>query len=135
MQPGPSRWSQLLQRWAQPALLVVKVAALAAGGIGWLVGWRTTADACWVAGTLVAMVPALVWVVTALRRKRAGVDLIAMLSLVGTLLVQRVPGGGLYGLYALLRLHFVQEEENYFALTVHQDLEEPAHKGTVGDQA
>jgi hypothetical protein len=132
VQPGPSRWSQLLQRWAQPALLVVTVAALAASGIGWLDGWL---DACWVAGTLVAMVPALVWVATALRHKRAGVDLIAMLSLVGTLLVQRVPGGGLYGLYALLRLHFVQEEESYFALTVDQDLEEPAHKETVGDQA
>jgi hypothetical protein len=26
----------------------------------------------------------------------------------------------LYGLYALLRLHFVQEEENYFTLAVDQ---------------
>ncbi len=62
--------------------------ALAAGGIAWLAGWRSAADLCWIAGTLLAVVPAVVWVVAALRRGRVGVDVIAVLSLVGTLLVQ-----------------------------------------------
>src|SRR6476469_9133643 len=84
-----SRWRSL----AEPALVVLTVGALASGGIAWLAGWREVADWCWIAGTLVALVPALLWVLAALRRGRAGVDVIAMLSLVGTLLVHEyVPG-------------------------------------------
>lgn len=56
-------------------------------------------------------------------------DLIAVLSLVGTLLVHECAAGAiigdqiddllarLYGLHTLLQLHFLQEEENYFTLT------------------
>ncbi len=79
----------------EPALVVVTVAALAAGGIAWLAGWHTVADWCWIAGTLVAVVPAVVWVLAALRRGRIGVDLIAVLSLVGTLLVGEYVAGAL----------------------------------------
>ena len=53
------------------------------------------ADGCWIAGTLVALVPAVLWVLAALRRGRAGVDLIAVLSLVGTLLVGEYLAGAL----------------------------------------
>jgi hypothetical protein len=76
-------------------LLVVTVAALTLGAIAWILGWRAVADACWAAGTLAAVVPALVWVIAALRRGRAGVDLIALLSLVGTLLVGEYVAGAL----------------------------------------
>jgi hypothetical protein len=78
-----SRWRSL----AEPALVVVTVGALASGGIAWLAGWHEAADWCWIAGTLVAVVPAVWWVLVALRRGRAGVDLIAVFSLVGMLLV------------------------------------------------
>ena len=44
---------------------------------------------------MVAVVPAVVWVLAALRRGRAGVDLIAVLSLVGTLLVGEYLAGAL----------------------------------------
>lgn len=71
------------------------VAALAAGGVAWLLGASRVADACWAAGTLVAIVPAVLWVVAALRRGRLGVDLIAVLSLTGTLLVGEYLAGAL----------------------------------------
>ena len=63
----------------EPALVVLTVGALAAGGIAWLAGWRDVADGCWIAGTVLAVVPALVWVLAALRRGRVGVDVIAVL--------------------------------------------------------
>lgn len=84
-----------LARWREPALAAATVVALAAGGIAWLAGARRIADGCWIAGTVVAVVPALVWVLAALRRGRFGVDLIAVLSLVGTLLVGEYLAGGL----------------------------------------
>jgi heavy metal translocating P-type ATPase len=80
---------------AEPALVALTVSALAAGGIAWLAGWHAVADWCWIAGTLVALVPAVLWVLAALRHRRAGVDLIAVLSLVGTLLVGEYIAGAL----------------------------------------
>jgi len=86
-----ARWRPL----AEPALVMLTVGALAAGGIAWLAGRLPVADGCWIAGTLVAVVPALVWVIAALRSGRAGVDLIAVLSLIGTLLVGEYLAGSL----------------------------------------
>ena len=80
---------------ALPALVVLTLGALVAGGIAWLIGWREVADWCWIAGTLVALAPAVWWVVAALRRGRVGVDLIAVLSLIGTLLVGEYLAGAL----------------------------------------
>ncbi|WP_176561932.1 heavy metal translocating P-type ATPase [Mycolicibacterium palauense] len=79
----------------EPALVVVTVGALAAGGVAWLLGARQVADGCWIGGTVVAVVPAVAWVLGALRRGRVGVDLIAVLSLVGTLLVGEYLAGAL----------------------------------------
>jgi len=84
-----------LRRWVEPALVVITVAALAAGGIAWLADWRAVADGCWIAGTVVALVPAVVWMLADLRRGRVGVDLIAVLSLVGTVLVDEYLAGAL----------------------------------------
>ena len=86
---------QRLRSLVEPALVVVTVAALILGGIAWLIGWRAGADGCWVVGTLATVVPALVWVVAALRRGRAGVDLLAVLSLLGTLWVGEYVAGAL----------------------------------------
>lgn len=90
--------AQASSRWRsrfEPALVVVTTSALAAGGIAWLAGARRIADGCWIAGTVIAVAPAVVWVLAALRRGRAGVDLIAVLSLVGTLLVGEYLAGAL----------------------------------------
>ncbi|WP_433664587.1 heavy metal translocating P-type ATPase [Nocardia sp. CA-128927] len=74
-------------------MVVLTVAALLLGGLAWLVHWRAMADGLWIAGTLVAVVPSLAWVVAALRRRRAGVDLLAVLALIGTLLVHEYIAG------------------------------------------
>jgi len=83
-------------RWrVEPALVVFTLGGLAAGGIAWLAGWRSVADGCWIAGTGLAIVPAVAWLLVALRNGRVGVDVIAVLSLVGTLLVGEYLAGAL----------------------------------------
>ncbi|MFE6691794.1 heavy metal translocating P-type ATPase [Streptomyces sp. NPDC057743] len=80
-----------LDRW----LLVATVAALVAGGVTRLAGLSGLADACWAVGTLIGVVPAVGWVVKALRRGRLGVDLVAVLALAGTLVVGEYLAGAL----------------------------------------
>jgi cation transport ATPase len=76
-------------------LFALSVGALVSGGIARLAGARQVADGCWIAGTVMAIVPASVWVLAGLRRGRFGVDLIAVLSLIGTLLVGEYLAGAL----------------------------------------
>lgn len=87
---GPSR--------LEPVLLAVTGSSLTAGGVLWLLGRGDGADLCWALGTAFAVVPAIGWVVAALRRGRAGVDLIAVLALGGTLAVGEYLAGALIGL-------------------------------------
>ncbi|MFJ3306698.1 heavy metal translocating P-type ATPase [Streptomyces sp. NPDC086549] len=82
----------------EPVLLIVTSAALAAGGVLWLVGAPGLADLCWGLGTLVAIGPAIGWVLSALRHGHAGVDLIAVLALGGTLAVHEYLAGALIAL-------------------------------------
>ncbi len=87
-----------VRRWLEAVLLAVTAAALAAGGIAWWAEARPVADVCWAAGTVVAIVPAVAWVTRALRRGRAGVDLIAVLALAGTLATGEYLAGALIAL-------------------------------------
>ncbi|MFD7844893.1 heavy metal translocating P-type ATPase [Nocardia sp. NPDC059764] len=80
---------------ASALLLAGTIVPLLAGVIARVAGASTVADRWWAAGTVVAIVPALWWVISALRRGRAGVDLIAVLSLGGTLLVHEYLAGAL----------------------------------------
>ncbi|WP_262413762.1 heavy metal translocating P-type ATPase [Actinacidiphila acidipaludis] len=82
----------------EPLLLALTAAALAAGGAAWLAGAAALADGFWAAGTAVAVVPAVGWVIDALRRGRAGVDLIAVLALAGTLATAEYLAGALIAL-------------------------------------
>lgn len=82
----------------EPILLAVTAAALTAGGIAWLTGARSLADLFWGLGTVSAVVPAVGWVLAALRRGHAGVDLIAVLALGGTLAVGEYLAGALIAL-------------------------------------
>lgn len=81
-------------RWV---LLGVTLVALLAGGVAWLLGARQIADGCWIAGTVAALVPALWWVVSAIRVGRFGVDILAVLSLGGALAVREYLAGALIG--------------------------------------
>ncbi|MGW1022890.1 heavy metal translocating P-type ATPase [Streptomyces sp. NPDC002577] len=79
----------------EPVLLAVTAAALVGGGIAWLLGAGSLADLFWALGTVSAVVPAVAWVMAALRRGHAGVDLIAVLALGGTLAVGEYLAGAL----------------------------------------
>ncbi len=90
---GPAPWWR-----TEPALLAITGAALIGGGLAWLAGARTAADVLWATGTVVAIVPSVVWVIGALRRGRAGVDIVAVLALAGTLAVGEYLAGALIAL-------------------------------------
>ncbi|MGQ5637883.1 MULTISPECIES: heavy metal translocating P-type ATPase [unclassified Streptomyces] len=82
----------------EPALLAVTAGALTAGGIAWLTGAGNVADLLWGLGTLAAVLPAVGWVLASLRHGHAGVDLIAVLALGGTLAVREYLAGALIAL-------------------------------------
>ncbi|MGW1428630.1 heavy metal translocating P-type ATPase [Streptomyces sp. NPDC002431] len=82
----------------EPMLVAVTTTALAAGGIAWLADAPALADLFWALGTAAAIGPAVGWVVAALRRGRAGVDVIAVLALCGTLAVGEYVAGALIAL-------------------------------------
>ncbi len=92
---GPTTAVSRASRWFEPALLATTVALLVAGGVAWLAGSSGWADALWAAATVAAVVPAAGWVVTALVRRTLGVDLIAVLALLGTLAVGEYLAGAL----------------------------------------
>ena len=79
-------------RWI---LLGVTVLACAAGGAAWLAGSPSVADDFWIAGTLAAIIPATWWVIAGLRAGRFGVDVLAILSLLGSLAVGEYFAGAL----------------------------------------
>ena len=81
----------------EPLLLLGMTTALTAGGVAWLTGSPAIADLCWLAGTVLALLPALWWVLAGLRHRQFGVDIIAVLSLLGTLVVGEYLAGVLIG--------------------------------------
>ncbi len=83
------------RQWFEPALLAAAVAFLVAGGVAWLAGSSGWADALWAAATVAAVVPATGWVVEALLHRTLGVDLMAVLALLGTLAVREYLAGAL----------------------------------------
>ncbi len=79
-------------RWL---LLGITVAACAAGGVAWFAGAPSLADYFWIAGTAAAIIPAIWWVISGLRAGRFGVDILAVLSLAGSLAVGEYLAGAL----------------------------------------
>ena len=68
-------------------LFVVSTLLLAVGSVAWALDATTTADAAWLAGTLLGLGGALVTTVNAFRQRRPTVDVIALLALGGALAV------------------------------------------------
>jgi hypothetical protein len=91
-------WRVTGQGWRarlESGLLVLTAGAFLVGLGAQVLDRSDVADACWIAGTLVAVVPASAWVVLALRAGRARVDLLAVVSLLGTLAVGEYLAGSL----------------------------------------
>ncbi|MET7479292.1 heavy metal translocating P-type ATPase [Streptomyces sp. NPDC005648] len=82
----------------ESVLLCLTTAALVAGGAFRLAGASGLADLSWALGTAAAVVPAIGWVLETLRHGRAGVDVIAVLALGGTLAVGEYLAGALIAL-------------------------------------
>jgi len=68
-------------------MLLATLIGLAAGGLAEAAGASGAAHVAWGLTTAVAIVPAAWWVVAAARQRRLGVDVIALLALIGTLAV------------------------------------------------
>lgn len=71
---------------------------LAAGGSAGLAGHAALADVLWAATTAVIVLPAIWWVVGALRRRQFGTDVIAVFALAGTLIVGEYLAGAVIAL-------------------------------------
>lgn len=97
MVSSPSHRRDSLAQGLLASLVAVTVCALAAGGIAWFLGASAAADMFWTTGTVVALFAAVWWLVIALRHGRFGVDIIAVLSLAGTLAVGEYLAGALIG--------------------------------------
>jgi len=78
-------------------LFATTLVALIAGGMAWLLGAHDIPGIFWATATLVAILPAVWWVLAALRRGRVGADIIAVLALVGTLAIHEYVSGALIG--------------------------------------
>ena len=79
-------------------LLAATAVGVTGGGVAWLLGFKTAADAAWAATSLVALVPTVVTIVRDLIRRSAGVDVIAVLAIVGALLLGEYLAGAVIGL-------------------------------------
>jgi heavy metal translocating P-type ATPase len=80
----------------ETVLLVLVTALLGAGGAARF-GGPVRADILWAAADVVALVPAIVWVVADLRARRYGADLLALLALGSTLAVGEFLAGAIIG--------------------------------------
>ncbi|HUY62087.1 MAG TPA: heavy metal translocating P-type ATPase, partial [Candidatus Dormibacteraeota bacterium] len=94
---GQLRLQELIDRRGGMVLLAAILAGLAVGGGLTLLSLSRAGSASWVATTALAMAPSLWWVVDSLRRSRLGVDVIALLALVGALLVGEYLAGAVIG--------------------------------------
>jgi len=74
-------------------LLVSTVTGLAAGTVAWLAGADAVAATAWIAAVVIALVPLAVTVTRDLSRGETGVDVIALLALIGALALREYPAG------------------------------------------
>ncbi|MFY1698969.1 MULTISPECIES: heavy metal translocating P-type ATPase [unclassified Solwaraspora] len=113
---GRGSWWARWRDWIPLGALTIVVLA---GGLVQLTGHRTVADATWAAATLAALVVALRWTVQSVRRRRVGVDVIAVLALIGALLA----GEPLAGAVVALMLATGHTLETYARRRAQRDLQ------------
>ena len=91
------RLPALAARRGPVVLLAATLAGLGVGGALTLLRLGGAGGASWVATTALAMAASLWWVVDSLRRSRLGVDVIALLALIGALLIGEYLAGAVIG--------------------------------------
>ena len=79
-------------------LLLGCVVGLSGGGAAWITGRHELGDALWAGTAGLALVPTAVAMVRSLLRRSAGVDVIAILAIVGALLLREYLAGAVIGL-------------------------------------
>jgi heavy metal translocating P-type ATPase len=77
----------------QSILLFMSLAGLILGGLTWLGGYQRIAEFAWAAATLAALIPLSISILRDLIHRRAGVDLIALLALAGSLCLREYFAG------------------------------------------
>lgn len=90
-QPAPRR--QLRIGEPERIFLALTLAGLCLGGGSWLIGHRTAADGAWAVTTTAALLPLAASIVHDLVRRKAGVDVIALLAMAGALLLHEYFAG------------------------------------------
>ena len=88
----------MTRRHFDAALLAVTLIALVAGGVLWFMGDTANAHVAWAAGTGVVLLALLVIIVTSLARGEFGLDVIAALSMGGSLVVGETLAGNVIAL-------------------------------------
>jgi heavy metal translocating P-type ATPase len=92
--PVPSTEREVETRGrAEQVLLAVSLAGLALGAVFLLLDLPDVTHGVWGATTVMGIVPAAYWVIEAARRRRLGVDVLALLALVGTLIIHEYFAG------------------------------------------
>ncbi len=80
-------------RYVGRIFLAATLFGLALGGLLHALGVAAPAHGIWAAVTALGIIPAVAWVVEAAREKRVGADVIAVLALIGTLLIEEYLAG------------------------------------------
>lgn len=80
----------MLNKWLDPALLLLTTLSLLAGGVAHFAQQPDWAAVCWAFGSLVMALVLLVEIVRRLARHEAGVDLIALLSIGAALMLEQM---------------------------------------------
>lgn len=78
--------------------LAATLAGVAGGAISWVFTWHTAANGFWLATAVAALIPALVDAFRALRKGSPGVDVIALLAILGAALLQEFLAAAVIGL-------------------------------------
>src|SRR6186997_2598925 len=98
--------------------LAASVVGLTVGGILWLSGYHDAADTAWAVTTWIGLVPLTWTTILGLIHRQAGVDLIALLAMAGSLAV----GEYLAGAVIALMLSTGQALESYADRRAHREL-------------
>lgn len=95
--PQPEPAARRALWWHRVRLIGVTVAVVG-GGAFRLAGQPGAADLLWAGATVASLAPAVKWVISSLRQRQVGVDVIAVLALAGALVVREYLAGAVVAL-------------------------------------